>query len=130
MNRSRKRLAAALLVASFAVGAQAQTPRDRLDPVQSYLQLKQKEFAASEKAAGARGLGSNATALYNLLREKGAMKGAKVIGRSADEQAQVRDALVRSVAYFLASAGVGPDDVTRARRSDLDPLQAGEKLFA
>jgi hypothetical protein len=130
MTQSRKRLALALLIASVAGGAQAQTAREQRDPAEAYLQLKEKEFAASERAANARGLGGNVTALYNLLRDKGAMNAARVIGRSGDEQAKVRDALVRSVAHYLASAGVGPDDVTRAQRSGLDPLQAGVDVFA
>lgn len=120
--------ALAALLTMTASSAHAQR-REQMDPVASYLQLKQREFAASDRAANARGLGSNVTALYNLLREKGAMGNAQVIGRSGDEQAQVRDALVRSIAYFLASAGVGPDDVTRARGAGLDMLQSGVNMF-
>lgn len=70
--------------------------------MQSYLAQKQKEFAESERAANTLGLSGAVTSLYNLLRDKGAFKGADVRGNNAEEQAAVRDALVRTAAYYLA----------------------------
>lgn len=92
MSDHRNCFAFALLFLTLAASAPAQTPREQRNPVEAYLEVKQREFASSERAANARALGQHVTALYNLLRDKGAMRNANVIGRSGDEQAQVRDA--------------------------------------
>jgi len=94
-----------------------------------YLKNKQAEFAASERAVAARNRGAESTAIYNLLKDKGPLNAANVVGRSAQEKEQVRDALVRTVAYFLTSLGLSPDDIRRMERDGLDPLKAGTNVL-
>lgn len=73
MSHNRKYVAFSLLVASGAGVSHGQTPREQLNPVDTYLQIKQQEFASSDRAANANGLGPHVTADYNLLRDKGAL---------------------------------------------------------
>lgn len=98
---------------------------ERPDPVQTYLSQKAEEFSASERAAQARNLGGSVTSLYNLLRDKGAFRSSAVKGRSPAEQEQVRDALVRTTAYYLVSVGMTQDEVNRLQKAGLDPLASG-----
>lgn len=104
--------------------------RTQQDYVDTYLQKKQREFQASERAVQARNLSAHSTAIYNLLREKGPFGRSSVIGRDAAQQQQVREALTRTVAYFLTAVGMTPDEINRLQRSGLDPLQAGANIIA
>ena len=97
--------------------------------VESYLAQKDKEFQGSDRAAQARGMGGRVTSLYNLLRDKGPFRDRRVVGGSAAEQDRVRDALVRTTAYYLASVGMDPDEVNRLQRDGLDPLAAGAAVI-
>lgn len=103
--------------------------RQQRNPVDTYLAQKQREFAASERAALARGIGGRVTALYNLLRDKGPFRGRQVVGSNAEEQEKVRDALVRTTAYYLASVGMDADEVNALQRAGLDPLAAGAAVI-
>ena len=127
-----------ILFASVAVGqsppTQAPTPSSRVqrtqqDFVEVYVQDKQREFQASERAVQARNLGPHSTAIYNLLRDKKPFASFDVVGKDAAQQQQVRDALTRTVAYFLTGVGLTPDEINRLQRAGLDPLQAGANLI-
>lgn len=98
---------------------------DRPDPVQAYLKQKADELSASDRAAQARNLGGTVTSLYNLLRDKGPFRSSDVQGKSPGEQEQVRDALVRTTAYYLASVGMTQAEVNRLQQAGLDPLASG-----
>lgn len=103
--------------------------REQRDYVEVYLQAKQREFEASERAVGARNLSAYSTAIYNLLREKKSFVSFDVRGKDPAQKQQVRDALERSVAYFLAGIGLTPDQINRLQRSGLDPLQSASNLI-
>jgi hypothetical protein len=53
-----------------------------------------------------------------------------VVGKDTSQQEQVRDALTRTVAYFLTGVGLTPDEINRLKRAGLDPLQSGANLVA
>jgi hypothetical protein len=132
----RMMFVSAVAIAATATAAAAQNQPasrptgERPDAVQTYLQQKAEEFAASERAAQGTNRGGDVTSLYNLLRDKGPFRGSNVQGRDAAEQDQVRDALVRTTAYYLASVGMKPADVNRLQRAGLDPLASGAAVIA
>ena len=95
-----------------------------------YLQDKEREFQASERAVQGRNLGPKSTAIYNLLRDKKPLQRYDVQGRDSTQQERVRDALTRTVAYFLSGVGLDPASINALQRSGLDPLQAGTSLVA
>lgn len=125
-------LAGVTLAAPAAAQEQAQagaSAQDRPDPVEAYLSAKTREFEGSERAASARGSGGNATALYNLLRDKRAFSGRTVQGRDAAQRGRVEDALARSAAFFLTSIGMTPDRVRALQGSGLDPLASASRMI-
>ena len=121
----------ALLAVPAITIAQDSTPSDsvaRPDPIAAYLRAKSAEFSASERGVGAIARNGEYTALYNLLRDKGPFRATAVQGDSEADRALVRDALVRTVAYYLAGTGMTPAAANALTRDGLDPLAAGAKV--
>lgn len=121
-----------LTICESAIHAQSPPPRvqrSSQDSVNLYLQQKEREFQASERAVQARNLAPQSTAIYNLLREKKPFASSDVRGKDPGQKQQVQDALTRSVAYFLTGIGLTADQINRLQRSGLDPLQSGSNLI-
>jgi hypothetical protein len=118
----------------LAAPAVAQPPAGdrgpRPDPVEVYLEQKRQEFEASDRGAASINAGGSVTALYNLLRDKRALQNVDVVGRDTGQKEKVRDALTRTVAYYLASMNMTAAEVTRLQRAGLDPLAAGTAMIA
>lgn len=109
---------------------QQQPQRPARDDVAVYLEHKAREHGASDRAVQAGNAAPRYNAIYNLLREKRPFANSDVKGRDAAQKGLVRDALTRSVAYFLTGIGVGPDDINRMERAGLSPLESASRLLA
>ena len=110
--------------------AVAQEVTARPDAVEAYLDEKAEEFRDNDVAATKQNKGGAVTSLYNLLRTKGSFKDGKVQGKNAYQKERVADALVKTVAYYLASVGITPSEVNRLERGGLDPLAAGTAVIS
>lgn len=105
-------------------------PAEFRDDVANYLKRKAAEFSESDRALHNVGRSRNFVPLYKLLKDKGSFGTRQVKGKSAQEQADVRDALTKTAAYYLAATGTTPSDVTRLVRNGFDPLSAVERVIA
>lgn len=105
-------------------------PAEFRDDVANYLKRKTAEFAESDRGLQNVGKSRNFVPLYDLLKDKGSFGTRQVKGKSPQEQADVRDALTRTAAYYLAATGMTPSDVTRLVRNGYDPLSAVERVIA
>jgi hypothetical protein len=110
--------------------APVERPSQFRDDIANYLKGKTAEFAASDRGLTNVGKSQNFVPLYNLLKDKGSFKQREVRGKSAQEQSDVRDALTKTAAYYLAATGMSPSDVTRLARNGYDPLGAVERVIA
>jgi hypothetical protein len=110
--------------------APLERPTEYRNDVANYLQSKTAEFVANDRGLADVGKGQNFVPLYNLLKDKGSFKQREVRGKSAQEQSEVRDALTKTAAYYLAATGMSPADVKRLARNGYDPLGAVERVIA
>lgn len=129
MRRFSAVLFGAIILSSSSIAfSQQRESRPSQDDAEVYLRAKAQEFSASESAAKQLGVSVHGNAIYNLIRDKGRLPADKLRGRDQAQKGQIRDALIRTVAYYLASVGLTPNDITRLEKSGLDPLASGTRL--
>lgn len=128
-----KRAFAAVLAACLTEAAVAQAvdtaPSARPDFVTTYLNQKTREFQLRDRGTNAVKLGGIVNSLLAMLQSKGLFQEAGVAGRTADEKAKVRQALLRTVAYQLASSNLTLEDLAKLQGAGLDPLSSGAAVL-
>lgn len=115
----------------FAQGTNKGTPRDvgSRDSVAKYIEHKDREFLQSKQALGSLGAAQNVTPLYNLLREKGSFKANNVVGKDDTQRGQVRDALAKTAATYLAATGMSPSELNELTRDGIDPIASVQRVI-
>lgn len=114
-------LISALLLSSVAAAAQTEgQPRDF---VKGYLAQKQEEFQQVDKNLRATERLQARDGLLAVIRAQNPLRREGIVGEGAQKD-QVEQALLQTLANYLASVGFLPNDVQALRKAGVDVIQA------
>lgn len=114
-------LISALLLSSVA--AVAQTDGQPRDFVKGYLAQKQEEFQQVDKNLRATERLQARDGLLAVIRTQKPLGRERIVGEGAQKD-QVEQALLQTLANYLASVGFLPNDVQALRKAGVDVIQA------
>lgn len=120
-------LVPALLLSCGATAVIAQQPQQGAQPrdfVTGYLAQKQEEFQKSDQNLRATGRLQARDGLLAVIRAQNPLDRERIVGEGAKKD-QVENALLQTLANYLASVGFLPNDVQALRKAGVDIIQAG-----
>lgn len=118
---------AGFTLAFLAVQASAQTTEPERDFVTPYLEQKRAEFEQQDRKLTAAGKANIAKGIYSVLIARDPLATKDVIGNARKDE--VRSALLRTLANYLASVGKNPSDLNSALKSGISPVEAAANVL-
>lgn len=109
--------------ATAAIAQQAQQGGQPRDFVTGYLAQKQAEFQKSDQNLRATGRLQARDGLLAVIRAQNPLHRERILGEGAKKD-QVEQALLQTLADYLASVGFLPNDVQALRKAGVDVIQA------
>ncbi|MCT2560064.1 hypothetical protein N0B51_13865 [Tsuneonella sp. YG55] len=131
MTKVMKASAVAAVLCSLAapsiVASQEDGGAQERDFVGPYLQQKQSELAAQDGLLNASGKANIAKGIYSVLIARDPLANKDIEGGARKDE--VRSALLRTLANYLASVGKTPADLNQALRSGISPVEAAANVL-
>lgn len=114
-----------------ALAQQTSAPpvREARDEAQAYRAFKEREFEQNRQAFAALNRLPTLQAMVQLVQQQAPFRNIDVRGDTPAEQAVVRALLTETIAHYLTSVGLTPDDIRSIQRSGFDPVESAVRVI-